>query len=223
MKDVKTIFFDMDGTLIQSEFGIFDSVLYALEQFDYQLEDKSILRKFIGPPLYTSFTEFLGFEPEAAERAVALYRDFYSREGIYRAPLYDGVREMLRDLKDAGLRLACVTSKPDMFAKRVLEFHDIGQFFEILAAPAPQDHNADKAPLLLRAMGELSIDPAEVVMVGDRMYDINGANDAGVRSIGVLYGYGSEEELTEAGATELAWTPAEVVRICLDRQRGDLK
>lgn len=216
MKNVKTIFFDMDGTLIQSEFGIYESVLYALEQFGYQLEDQGILRKFIGPPLYNSFTEFLGFAPEDAEKAVAYYRDFYSREGIYKAPLYDGVREMLLELQAAGLRLACVTSKPDMFAKRVLEHHQITSCFEILAAPKPEDHNSDKAPLLLRAMDELSIDPAEVVMVGDRMYDINGANDAGVRSIGVLYGYGSEEELKEAGATELAKTPAEVVKLCLE-------
>ena len=77
MKNVKTIFFDMDGTLIQSEFGIYDSILYALDQFGYQLEDRSILRKFIGPPLYNSFNEFLGFAPEDAERAVALYRDYY--------------------------------------------------------------------------------------------------------------------------------------------------
>ena len=216
MENVGTIFFDMDGTLIQSEFGIFEAVLYALDQFNYKLEDRSILRKFIGPPLYTSFTEFLGFEPEPAEQAVALYRDFYSREGIYKAPLYDGVREMLQTLQKAGKRLACVTSKPDMFARRVLEFHGIEPYFEILAAPTPQDHNADKAPLLRKAMAELSIDPAEVVMVGDRLYDINGANDAGVRSIGVLYGYGSAEELTEAGATELAATPADVARICLE-------
>ena len=215
MENVKTIFFDMDGTLIQSEFGIFDSVLYALEQFGYQLEDRSILRKFIGPPLYTSFTEFLGFSPEDGERAVALYREYYSSKGISQSPLYDGVREMLQTLKDAGMRLACVTSKPDTFARRVLELHRIDPLFEILAAPTMKDHNADKAPLLLRAMAELSIDPAEVVMVGDRMYDINGANDAGVRSIGVLYGYGSREELTEAGATELAETPADVVKICL--------
>lgn len=216
MKNVKTIFFDLDGTLIQSEFGIFDSVLYALEKFDYQLEDRSILRKFIGPPLYTSFTEYLGFEPEAAEQAVAYYRDFYSRKGIYQAPLYDGVREMLQELKAAGKRLALVTSKPDMFAKRVLDHHDITPFFDMIAAPAPQDHNSDKAPLLLRAMAQLNIDPAEVVMVGDRLYDINGANDAGVRSIGVLYGYGSAEELTEAGATVLACTTEDVVKICTE-------
>ena len=216
MKSAQTIFFDMDGTLIQSEFGIFDSVRYALDQFDYQLEDDGILRKFIGPPLYNSFTEFLGFAPEDAERAVALYRDYYSKKGIYQAPLYDGVREMLQVLKEAGRRLAVVTSKPDIFAKRVLEYHKITDYFDILAAPAPQDHNSDKAPLLRKAMAELAIDPAEVVMVGDRMYDINGANDAGVRSIGVLYGYGSEEELTEAGADELAKTPAEVADRCLE-------
>ena len=216
MKNVKTIFFDMDGTLIQSEFGIYDSILYALDQFGYQLEDRSILRKFIGPPLYNSFNEFLGFAPEDAERAVALYRDYYSNTGIYQAPLYDGVREMLKTLQQAGFQLACVTSKPDMFAKRVLEHHKITQCFEILAAPAPEDHNADKAPLLRKAMAELGIEPAQVVMVGDRYYDIEGANDAGVRSVGVLYGYGSEEELTKAGATALAQTPEEVAQLFME-------
>ncbi len=216
MKNVKTIFFDLDGTLIQSEYGIFDAVLYALEKFDYRLEDRSVLRKFIGPPLFVSFTEYLGFAPADAEQAVVYYRDYYSRKGIYQSPLYDGVREMLQTLKDSGRRLALVTSKPEMFAKRVLDHREITPYFDLIAAPAPEDHNSGKAPLLLKAMGELGIDPAEVVMVGDRLYDINGANDAGVRSIGVLYGYGSAEELTEAGATVLAETPADVAKICLE-------
>ena len=125
MKDYKYYFFDLDGTLTQSEFGIFESIRYALNKFEIEEEDNSKLKKFIGPPLFSSFKEVFGFSDEMADRAVAYYREFYNVTGFKNAPLYAGVKDTLDKLKNAGKVIALVTAKPEVMAVAVVENNEI--------------------------------------------------------------------------------------------------
>ena len=237
--DYRYIYFDLDGTLTQSEFGIVDSVIYALKKFGIEGQDREDLKKFIGPALFESFQKFYHFNKEDADRAVAYYRENYEREGIYRAPLYDGVKKMLEDLRDMGKKLYVVTAKPQEMAETVLRHTGIDAYFEAVAGPDRSARQTDKASLIRRAMqyvaeaekqeelkaaGGSAADSREgeseeeerireiaahSLMVGDRHYDIEGAVQSDVDSLGVLYGYGDRRELCWAGASFLAGSPAE--------------
>lgn len=244
--DYRYIFFDLDGTLVQSEFGIVDSVIYALKKFGIEGQDREKLKKFIGPALFESFQNFYHFNKEDADRAVVYYREHYEREGIYMAPLYEGVEKMLQDLKSMGRKLYVVTAKPQEMAETVLHHTGIDGYFEAVAGPDRSARQTDKASLIRRAMQYVADQEQEErrkmqegaeaensrtenqagqaadaerlreiaahsLMVGDRHYDIEGAMQAGVDSLGVLYGYGDERELCHAGAAWLAGSPAEAV------------
>ncbi len=206
-------FFDMDGTLIQSEYGVSDGIMYALERFDINIEDRASLRKCLGPPLYYSFTEFFGMNDADANRAIEIYREYYIREGIYASPLYEGLYDTLRELFERGKKLAVVTSKPINMARIVLEHNDIAGFFSAVAAPT-EDESAEvkKSDLIKRAMQELNADDrSKVVMIGDRRFDMEGAVGAGVDAAGALYGYGSREELETSGAAYIIMTPPDIL------------
>lgn len=198
------IFFDLDGTLTKSEFGIVDSVEYALEKFGIRENDRESLKRFIGPPLYNSFRDYYGFDDEQAEKAVSLYREFYVSEGLYRTPLYDGIRECLEALcRDHSLYI--VTAKPEQTANIIVDNLKIRTYLTAVVGPDPVKKDYDKSGLIRRALTEHNIeDKSSVVMVGDREYDILGAKECGISSVGVLYGYGTREELTRAGADMLA-------------------
>ena len=220
--DYRYIFFDLDGTLTQSEFGIVDSVIYALEKFGIEGEDREDLKKFIGPALFESFQKYYHFNKEDADRAVAYYRENYEKEAIYRSPLYDGVREMLQDLQAMGKKLFVVTAKPQELAGIVLRHTGIAGYFQAVIGPDRSERKTDKAALIRRALraaedSEENADRAKTaehsLMVGDRHYDIEGAMQTGLDSMGVLYGYGSRRELSRAGAAYLARTPAEVAEL----------
>ncbi|MBQ6089789.1 MAG: HAD hydrolase-like protein [Lachnospiraceae bacterium] len=213
MSKYKYVFFDLDGTLTQSEFGIIESARKALEKMGVIDEDYENLKKFIGPPLYVSFHERYGMNEEQCLEAIRLYREHYEKEGIFKAPLYDGVKEMLEDLKNGGCTLMMVTSKPKVLAEVVAENNGIRDSFEAIVGPSKEDRNPSKTRLIREAMDSLNLtddDRAEIVMVGDRFYDIEAAVEVGVDSIGVLYGYGSEEELRKAGATYIVVTAEDV-------------
>ena len=213
MSKYKYVFFDLDGTLTQSEFGIIESAQKALEKMGVIDEDYENLKKFIGPPLYVSFHERYGMNEEQCLEAIRLYREHYEKEGIFKAPLYDGVKEMLEDLKNGGCTLMMVTSKPKVLAEVVAENNGIRDSFEAIVGPSKDDRNPSKTRLIREAMDSLNLtddDRAEIVMVGDRFYDIEAAVEVGVDSIGVLYGYGSEEELRKAGATYIVVTAEDV-------------
>ena len=241
--DYRYIFFDLDGTLTQSEFGIVDSVIYALKKFGIEGQDREDLKKFIGPALFESFQNFYHFNKEDADRAVVYYREHYEKEGIYMAPLYDGVEEMLRDLKAMGKKLFAVTAKPQEMAEKVLAHTGIDGYFEAVVGPDRSARQTDKASLIRRALellarseteryaqgeadsgsgGSTSApDRGEIIrriaahslMVGDRHYDIEGAVETDLASMGVLYGYGDRRELTLAGATYIVGNPAEAVKV----------
>lgn len=204
------VLFDLDGTITQSEYGIFSSVQYALEKFGIHETDPKNLRRFIGPPLYVSFSEFYGLKGDDGELAVKYYREVYETENYKEAPVYDGVKELLKALKDEGKRLMVVTSKPQEMADKVIEHVGVAPYFDAIVGPGREMLSPSKKDLILKALGIAGSDGKDAVMVGDRLFDIEGACGAGIDSIGVLYGYGSREELEKAGATYIVDTPEQI-------------
>ena len=219
----KYIIFDLDGTLIKSEEGLFDSITYALEKSGVDPGDRKDMKRMIGPVLWESFQKFYNMSAEEADRANAYFVEAYDREGIYNVSLYEGVVQMLESLRNAGRILLVVTAKPRDMAETVLNHTGIDKYFQAVIGPARGDKKTDKGSLLRKALSFLAdtgkdhFQKEQTVMVGDRMFDMKGAVETGIHSIGVLYGYGDRHELLHAGATLLADTPADVVKlICTD-------
>ena len=207
------MFFDLDGTLTQSEFGIIKAASYALSKFGIEEPDRAKLLRFIGPPLYYSFDKYYGVPQARLDEAVDYFREKYDNEGYKDAPVFDGMMQVLADLKEAGADLTIVTSKPEYMADKVVKHSGLDEHFMRIVGPDMEMTSPDKADLIRRAILVTGANPARAVMVGDRHYDIDGAVRAGVDSIGVLYGYGTEDELRKAGATYLAETVRDIYRI----------
>ena len=201
----KTVLFDLDGTLTDPGLGITNSIMYALEKFHIKVEDRTSLYKFIGPPLRESYAKYYHFSDEEITRAVAYYREYFSVKGIYENVLYDGIAKLLEKIKDSGRKVVLATSKPEEFAAEILRYFHIDQYFDFVAAATMDGTRNSKSAVIAHALLSCEIaDLASTVMIGDREYDIIGAKAAGIDSIGVLYGYGSREELQSAGATYIA-------------------
>ena len=217
------IIFDLDGTLIKSEEGLYDSITYALEKSGVHPGDRKDMKRMIGPVLWESFQKFYNMSAEEADRANAYFVEAYDKEGLYNVSVYEGVEEMLGTLRNAGRILLVVTAKPRDMAEIVLNHTGIDQYFQAVIGPARGNKKTDKGSLLKEALsflaktGTYHFQKEQAVMVGDRMFDMQGAVETGIRSIGVLYGYGDRQELIDAGATLLADTPAVVVK-CICRE-----
>ena len=196
--------FDLDGTLTDPGEGITRSVAYALSFFGIEVKDRTTLYPFIGPALVDSFSTFYGFSPEQARQAVERYREYFSRQGIFENELYPGIKELLEDLKRHGVRILLASSKPELYARKILEHFQLLPFFDFVAAATMDDTRSKKTDVVRYALESCGISPDRAVMIGDRHYDIEGAKDNALESIGVLWGYGSREELSAAGATLLA-------------------
>lgn len=201
MKSYQYLFFDLDGTLTDPGEGITNSVAYALDKFGITVTDRASLYPFIGPPLVDSFMKFYGFSHEDAERAVVCYREYFRDRGIFENRLYQGIPEVLKALKDAGKTLVIATSKPEPFAKRIVEHFGLSPYFTLVAGASFDETRSEKWDVIEYAMDSLKLtDRSEIVMIGDRKHDIIGAKKTGLDSVGVLWGYGDREELTAAGA-----------------------
>ncbi|MDE7219317.1 MAG: HAD family hydrolase [Oscillospiraceae bacterium] len=199
----RTVLFDLDGTLTDSAPGITNSVAHALAHFGIHAEPKELI-KFIGPPLNESLPEFYGFSPEQTAEAVTVFREYFMEKGWLENAPYPGIGALLSELKAAGLRLMVATSKPEVQAVRVLEHFELADHFErICGAPAGNEDGARKSAVIRTAL-RYAEDLSNVVMVGDRRHDVEGAHEAGIPCIGVLYGYGGREELEQAGAAFIA-------------------
>ena len=196
--------FDLDGTLTDPGEGITRSVAYALSFFGIEVKDRTALYPFIGPPLVDSFSTFYGFSPEQARQAVERYREYFSRQGIFENELYPGIKELLEDLKRHGVRILLASSKPELYARKILEHFQLLPFFDFVAAATMDDTRSKKTDVVRYALESCGISPDHAVMIGDRHHDIEGAKDNTLESIGVLWGYGSRAELSAAGATLLA-------------------
>lgn len=210
----QTVLFDLDGTLTDPGIGITNSVAYALEKYGIQTADRSELYKFIGPPLQDSFEEFYHFSSEEAKTAVAYYREYYKDKGIYENKLYFGIANLLQKLCDADKRLLVATSKPEKFARQILEYFAISKYFTYIAGSNMDGTRSKKAEVIAYALEVGKIQHlSSAVMVGDREYDIAGAKQVGIDSIGVLFGYGSRQELEAAGADFLVENPDDIHKI----------
>ena len=218
----QVVLFDLDGTVTDSGPGIMNSVQYALGRFGIENPDRAVLRRFVGPPLNDSFERFYGFSTEEAMKAVQYYREYYSAGGIFENTVYDGMEETLRRLKEAGCRIYLATSKPQVFSEQILDHFGLTPFFDGIVGSFLDGTRVNKAEVVEEALRQAGITDenlSSAVMVGDREYDIIGAHKHGIAAIGVLFGYGSREELEKAGADGIAAAPEDILRIL--RQEGE--
>ena len=206
MKKYDYIFFDLDGTITDPGEGITNSVAYALKKFGIENTDRRELYPFIGPPLYASFMKYYGFSEEEAHTAVDYYREYYADKGIFENRLYDGVEDLLDKLQKSGKKIILATSKPEIFAKKILHHFDIDKYFNYIAGATLDSKRVEKADVIRYAFEQLGIDEGGSVMIGDRNFDIIGAKQTGLMAIGVLWGYGDEDELQGAGEDFIAHT-----------------
>lgn len=212
----QTILFDLDGTLTDSGQGILNSIRYALNQLDRPIPDDHLLKTFIGPPLKTSFEQTLGMSLAESQAAIALYRDYFREKGIFENQIYPGIPELLADLKSQKRQLLVATSKPEVFAQQILEHFELSHFFEIIIGASMDSSRSKKSDVIAYALKNAdTVNPAETIMVGDRKYDILGAKENQLASLGVLYGYGSFEELQAAKADYIAKSTEDLRKILL--------
>ena len=216
MKNYDVILFDLDGTLTDPGEGITNSVAHALRRSGIEPPPRQELYKFIGPPLYESFKHFFGMSEEEALRAVDYYREYYRDRGIFENFVYDGIPQLLSRLKTAGKKPIVATSKPDVFAERIMEHFGLAEYFTYIAGATLDGSRILKADVIAHAFDGCGVtDLSRVIMVGDREHDVLGARAMGIDCIGVLYGYGDLEELENAGAAYVAASPEEIGRIIL--------
>ena len=214
----KYILFDLDGTITESGPGIINSVRYAVQKMGYPVLPEETLRKFVGPPLADSMQKYCGMTPSEAKKAITLYRDYYTSKGIFENSLYPGVEDMLKALKDGGKVLALATSKPELFAKQILEYFHIDDLFTVICGASMDEKLVEKAAIITNALQALGIDEMhkkDVLMVGDREHDVLGAKANNLDTLGVLYGYGDLPELQQEGAAYLAQTAGEAADMIL--------
>ena len=211
------ILFDLDGTLTDPGEGITNSVAYALTHFGISVADRDPLYRFIGPPLMDSFMEHYGFTEEQATEAVKVYREYFADRGWAENTVYEGIEALLAELAAAGKILLVATSKPQVFAERILVHFGLDKYFTHIcgvALQAPRGYS--KADVIRDALDRAGVtDCSAAVMVGDRHHDIDGAKAVGLESVGVLYGYGDRAEHEKAGAEAIAESVAELKKILL--------
>ena len=201
------ILFDLDGTLTDPKLGITSSVQYALRALGIEEPSLDKLEPFIGPPLADSFREFYGLDEERIVTAIAKYRERFNNQGIYENEIYPGIAEMLAALKASGKKLSIASSKPTEFVERILDYFAIRTYFDVIIGSNMDGTRSKKEEVVeeaLRQMLPSGMTPDEkkavVAMVGDRRFDIEGAKEHGIISVGVSFGYAPEGELEQAGA-----------------------
>ena len=210
----KYILFDLDGTLTDSGLGIVNCVKYALDKLNVSYVGTA-LNKFVGPPLVESFKEEFNFSQKQAEKCVEIYRERFKDIGIFENVLYDGVEECLKTLKKNGKKIILATSKPEVFAKRILEHFKIDCYFDFVVGSLLNHTRDDKAEVIEYAVKEFNVNVSDAVMVGDRKFDALGAAKNNLSAVGVLWGYGSEKELLEAGVIKNCRTVSELTEFLL--------
>lgn len=210
----KHILFDLDGTLTAPAEGITNSVRYALRKAGYSIPDEETLLRFIGPPLDESFRRFCGMPEALSLQCVSYYREYFAAGGMFENAVIPGIPELLEELRGEGCHLHVATAKPEVFAVQILQRFGLYDFFECIGAATLDKSRYCKAAVVAYTLEQLGItDKRECVLVGDREDDVAGALANGIPCIGVLFGYGSAEELRSAGAFAMAQTPAQVAEI----------
>ena len=213
MKDYKYYLFDFDGTLCDTTEGIFNSIIYSLDCYGIKEDDVEKLRYFVGPPLFESYKKIYGVSDEDAQWLIDKYRERYRQKAAEESEIYEGIKQMLERLKQDGKKIAIASSKPIYFVEEISRYHDIYKYYDFVSAEDFKNNHSSKRDLINACLDFFgNPDKAEVIMVGDRCYDIDGANAVGLDSAGAVYGFGTEEELTKAGATHILFEPCELLK-----------
>ena len=195
----KHIFFDLDGTLTDPALGITNAIIYARKKWGMEPGVNSDYYKFIGPPMPKSYEEFWGLSHEDAVKFLATYREYFAEIGLFENEVYPGMPGLLAKLRAAGCKLYVATTKPTFLSQRITDRFELTQYFEIISGSQPSGDNT-KADVIRFAEKTCAVDMKNAIMVGDRLYDVDGAHECGIPCIGVTYGYGGREELVSAGA-----------------------
>lgn len=207
----KNILFDLDGTLTDSGEGIINCAILALEHFGLPIPSREALRVIVGPPLDQSFIRF-GVPAERTDEATRVYRSRYTTVGKFENYPYPGIRETLQALKAAGHRLFVATSKPEGMSVEILEKFELAQYFELICGATLDGSRSHKADVIAYLLGQVE-SLENVVMVGDTKFDVLGAKEHGIPTIGVAWGYGTREEMLEAGAVAIAEKPEDLLTL----------
>jgi phosphoglycolate phosphatase len=214
LDSIKNILFDLDGTLTDPIEGMTKCFHYALERMSAPLPTREELQLHIGPPLRNTFSLILNTDDAVlVERAVGLYRERFSLTGMFENEVFDGVPEMLASLQSSAKRLFVATSKVKAYTHRILDHFKLSDYFEGVYGSEMDGKFDNKADLIQHILANESLAHNETLMVGDRKYDIVGAKQNGCFALGVTYGYGSEEELREAGADFIFHSPRDVAAL----------
>ncbi|PIE35630.1 HAD family hydrolase [candidate division KSB3 bacterium] len=212
----KNILFDLDGTLLDPREGITKSIQYALKKLERPVPSIDELTWCIGPPLLENFKVLFKSDDDAlAQEAIALYRERFADIGIFENEIYEGIPDILETLQKQGYRLLIATSKPSVFATNIVEHFELAQYFHKVYGSRLNGELCHKTELLPYILEQEHLQKEQTIMIGDRKHDILGAKSCGLRSLGVIYGYGGRKELLEAGADFLAECPSEILDILL--------
>lgn len=208
------IFFDLDGTIIDSEESILSSIDYATKKLGLPTIPYETKLKFIGPPMRYSFMTFCGMSEQSASEAYAAYREMYADKGVHMARVYDGVKDMLLEIKMSGKKLYTATSKPEKFAKIILKENGLIDLFDFVAGASMDKSRTTKFDVLQYAIEQSGAESLnDCALLGDRYFDADGAKQAGIDCIGVLWGFGSKQELINAGVVAVCETPSDVTKL----------
>ncbi len=214
--DKKYYFFDLDGTLTESGEGILNSARYALSEMGYPIPPIEVLRKFIGPPLKDVFMSHYKMDEVAAEKAIGIYRRYFAEKGIFENALYDGIKELLEKMHSAGKKIILCTSKPEIYSVKILEHYGIKEYFHFIAGAVIDGVRAKKPEIIAHIFDSLDLPKEDCVMIGDTEYDILGAKQFSITSVGVLYGYGTRKSIEDAGADYVVESVDELSKLIFD-------
>jgi phosphoglycolate phosphatase len=214
----QTILFDLDGTLTDPAEGITNSIVHSLTYYGIDVADKRDLYDFIGPPLHESYMRRFGMDEATSLEAVEHYREYFSVKGLFENEVYDGIEDLLRELRANGKQLLVATSKPEVYAVPILEHFGLAKYFHhICGALLHPPRGYGKADVIREALACSGVtDLGTAIMVGDRMHDIIGAHKEGISAIGVLYGYGDRAEHEACGADYIVSTVSDLKKLLLE-------
>ncbi|MCH5291109.1 MAG: HAD hydrolase-like protein [Treponema sp.] len=219
MRTYTTLFFDFDGTLFDTSEGVFHSFDYVVDFYRLNVPDKSVYNTMIGPPLLESFSRVFHFEGQQLQDAIAKYREYYTDKGMFECCVYDGVVPLIEQLRAAGKHIVVATSKPEVYAKQILQRKNMLHLFDFVGGSDLEEqvrvHKVDIINYVLQSQG--IAEKTSCLMIGDTRFDIEGAQKAGLDSLGILWGFGTKESLEHAGATYIAASPPEAGRLLLGR------
>lgn len=217
MKKKQVLLFDLDGTLSDSSEGITKAVQVALRHFGIEEPDREPLKRFIGPPLTMAFQHYYHFNDADTKTAIQQYRKYYNTKGIFENVLYDGMKELLSELHQKGYTLIVASSKPECYVETITKYFGVDGLFDFLAGSELDGRRTDKQEVIRYALQKACVtDLSQALMIGDRHFDVTGAHQVGISAVGVCYGFGTREELIQAGADALADTVPQLRTLLLE-------